>query len=87
MISRLAGLPLITPRLQGMSEAVLDGETRLGFEPGNAESLADSSEMLFDQPALATEYGWRGRERCERDLNLEVQRDRFLTVVRHRLNG
>ena len=82
-----AGLPVVASRLQGLPEAVLDGETGLLFEPGDARGLADCLEALLNRPELASEYGRRGRERCERELNLEVQRNRFLAVVRRRLNG
>ncbi|MCI0628015.1 MAG: glycosyltransferase family 4 protein [Acidobacteria bacterium] len=77
-----AGLPVVASRLQGLPEAVQDGETGLLFEPGNAHALADCLEALLDGPELAAQYGRRGRERCERELNLEVQRQRLLNVVR-----
>jgi glycosyltransferase involved in cell wall biosynthesis len=82
-----AGLPVVASRLHGLPEAVWDGQTGLLFEPGNAQALADCLETLLDRPEVAGEYGRRGRERCERDLNLEVQRQRFLGVVRKRLDG
>lgn len=81
------GLPVVASRLQGLPEAVLDGETGLLFEPGNARELADCIETLLERPELAAEYGRRGRERCERDLNLDVQRQRFRAVLRKRLDG
>jgi len=76
-----AGLPVVASRLQGLPEAVLDGETGLLFEPGDARGLADCLEALLNHPELAAEYGRRGRERCERELNLDVQRQRLLNVV------
>ena len=80
-----AGLPVVASRLQGLPEAVLDRRTGLLFEPGNAQALADCLETLLDRPELAAEYGQRGRERCERELNLDVQRERFLAAIRRRL--
>ncbi len=81
------GLPVIASRLQGLPEAVLDGQTGLLFEPGNARALADLLETLLDEPGVAAEYGRRGRERCERELNIENQRRRFRTVLLNRLRG
>lgn len=81
-----AGLPVVASRLHGLPEAVLDGQTGLLFEPGNAQALADRLELLLDQPALAAEYGRRGRERCERELSLQAHRARLLAAVRRRLN-
>jgi len=80
-----AGLPVVASRLQGLPEAVLDGQTGILFEPGNAQALADCLETLLDRPKLASEYGRRGRERCERELNLRVQRERFLAVIQRHL--
>jgi len=77
-----AGLPVVASRLDGLPEAVLHGQTGVLFDPGNAQALADCLEALLDRPDVAAEYGRRGRERCERELNLEVQRERFLAVVR-----
>jgi glycosyltransferase involved in cell wall biosynthesis len=81
------GLPIVASRLQGLPEAVLNGQTGLLFEPGNAQALADCLETLLDRPEVAAEYGRRGRERCERELNRDVQRERFLAVVRRRLGA
>ena len=80
-----AGLPVIGSRLGGIPEAVLDRETGLLFESGNAEALADCLEILLDRPELGTEYGLRGRARCECELNLDAQRKRFVAVVRKHL--
>lgn len=71
----------------GLAEAVLDGETGLLFEPGNVQALADCLETLLENPDLATEYGRRGRERCERELNFDVQRERFLAAVGRHLKA
>ncbi len=81
-----AGLPVIASRVGGLPEAVLDGETGLLFEPGDAKALADCIETFLERPDLAAEYGRRGRERCDRELNLEVQRKRFIGVVHRRLD-
>jgi len=82
-----SGLPVVASRLQGLPEAVLDGETGLLYEPGNAGELADCIQNLLDHPALASELGQRGRRRCETELNLETQRQRFLNVIHKRLSA
>jgi len=79
------GLPVIASRLQGLPEAVLDGETGLLYEPGNVTQLADAIASLLDQPQRAAEYGRKGRLRCEGDLHISTQRRRLLEVVRKRL--
>jgi glycosyltransferase involved in cell wall biosynthesis len=82
-----AGLPVVASRLQGLCEAVLDGETGLLFEPGDAVGLANALERMLDDSDLARRLGAAGRLRCERELNLDVQRTRFLAVVRKRMES
>lgn len=79
------GLPIIASRLHGLPEAVLDQKTGLLCEAGNLKMLADCIEKLLDNSSLAAEYGRRGRLRCEREFNLKVQEERFLTVLRKRI--
>ena len=82
-----SGLPVIASRLQGLPEEVLDQETGLLFEPGNPNALADRIETLLERPEQAAEYGRRGRERCERELNTENQRRCFRDALLKRLKG
>jgi glycosyltransferase involved in cell wall biosynthesis len=82
-----SGLPVVASRLQGLPEAVLDRETGLLFEPGNARALADCLERLLDQPEYATQLGRAGRKRCECELNLQVQKERFRAVLLKRLGS
>jgi glycosyltransferase involved in cell wall biosynthesis len=79
------GLPVIASRLQGLAEAVRDGETGLLFEPGNPQALADCVEALADDPGRAKTLGRAGRARAERELSLAVQRQRLLDAIRRRL--
>jgi glycosyltransferase involved in cell wall biosynthesis len=79
------GLPVIASRLQGLAEAVRDGETGLLFEPGNPQALADCVETLLDHPDRARAFGRAGRARAERELSLDVQRQRLLDAIRRRL--
>lgn len=80
-----SGLPIVASRLQGLVEAVIDNETGLLFEPGNSIILADLLEKLLDNPQLAEEMGRKGRSRCERELNLEIQERRFMGAINKRL--
>ena len=80
-----SGLPVIASRFQGLRESVLDRKTGLLFEPRNSRELADSIEMLLDNPEVAARYGQEGRRRCENELNIETHRQRFVNVLRQRL--
>jgi glycosyltransferase involved in cell wall biosynthesis len=80
-----SGLPVIASRLQGLPESVLDRQTGMLFTPGSQGELADCIETLLDHQDLAAEYGRRGRQRCEKELNRENQRTGLRKVFLKRL--
>jgi glycosyltransferase involved in cell wall biosynthesis len=82
-----SGLPVIASRLHGLPESVLDGQTGMLFEPGNSTELANCIQTLLDRPEVAAEYGRRGRERCEKELNLENQKRHLREVFLKRLGA
>jgi len=79
------GIPVVASRLQGLPEAVHDGKTGLLFDTGDAHGLANRIETLLDQPELARALGEAGRRRCEEELNLRVQFERFRAAIRKRM--
>lgn len=81
-----AALPVIGSRLGGLPESILEYETGLLFEPGEAGELADRIETLLDNPKLAKEYGEKGRERCVSDLNLTNQFNRLMAAFRRHIH-
>ena len=81
------GLPIVASRLQGLAEAVLDGETGLLVEPGHVTELADRLEQLLDDPEAARRFGRAARARCERELTVELQKERLLRAIRRHING
>jgi len=81
-----SALPVIGSRLGGLPESILEHETGLLFEPGEAGELADRIETLLENPKLAKEYGQRGRERCVGELNLKNQFDRLLAAFRRHIH-
>jgi|GEM_PF-432455 len=82
-----SGLPVVAARLQGLPEAVLNQSTGLLFEPGDAIALADCLEALLEHPEHAAEYGRRGRERCEAELKIDIQRKHLRDVFLKRLSA
>lgn len=74
------GLPVIASRLDALPEVVLDRQTGLLFEPGNAKELANRIEELLEHADLAVAYGGRGRQRCETLFNWENQRNTLRDV-------
>lgn len=51
----LAGIPVITSDIGGMSELVTDGVDGLTFELGNADDLCDKMERISSDPAILNE--------------------------------
>lgn len=62
--------PLIASRTGGTAELVLDGETGLLFEPGDAPTLARHVIALLGDPDLAARLGHTGRARMEARFSL-----------------
>ncbi len=60
-----ASLPLVSTRLSGIPEIVVDGENGLLVEPDDAGGLADALEKILTDPARATAMGEAGRRRAE----------------------
>lgn len=57
--------PVVSTRLSGIPEIVIDGETGLLVPPGEATALADALAAVFNDPARAQAMGRAGRQRAE----------------------
>jgi glycosyltransferase involved in cell wall biosynthesis len=66
-----AGLPVVGPRVGGLAELVVEGETGLLVTPGDPAALASALEPLVDDPALRERFGAAGRARIETHFTLE----------------
>jgi glycosyltransferase involved in cell wall biosynthesis len=63
--------PVVSTRLAGVPEQVLDGETGLLTEPGDEHALADALARLLTAPELRRKYGQAGRRRLETEYLIE----------------
>ena len=59
-----AGVPALASRIYGITDAVVDGETGVLFEPGNVEELSRKLAPLVGQPAERARLGRTARERA-----------------------
>lgn len=59
------GIPAVGSRVGGIPEAIVEGETGLLFETGNAEDLADKIRRMIERPGETRAMGERGRARVE----------------------
>jgi L-malate glycosyltransferase len=70
-----AGLPIVSTRVGGVSEVVLDGNTGLLSESGDDMGLAQHILHLADNPGERCRLGQEGRKRAEQQFSA-VQMDR-----------
>ena len=67
-----AALPVVSTRLAGIPEMVIDGSTGLLVESGDALAFADAVESLLRNESLAKTMGEEGRRRAEAVFSEEV---------------
>src|SRR5439155_6963629 len=63
--------PVISTRLAGIPELVVDGETGLLVSPGDSTALAHALEQLLRDPELRLRFGHAGRARIEQHFQIE----------------
>jgi glycosyltransferase involved in cell wall biosynthesis len=66
-----AGLPVVSSRVGGVPELVVDGETGILVRPGDASALAAALSSLIADPAKRRSLGAAGRARAEERFDLE----------------
>ena len=64
-----AGLPAVATRVGGVPEAIIEGETGLLVEYGDATALAAALAQILDDPTGARELGQLGRERARDEFS------------------
>ncbi len=67
-----AGVPAIGSRIYGITDAIVEGETGLLFEAGNAAELVQCMRTLSDDAALRRRMGEQARTRAQRDFSTAV---------------
>jgi len=72
----MMGLPVVTTRIRGCREAVVEGVTGLLVRPGDISGLAAALRRLKDTPALGSGMGREGRSRAleRHDLEMVIKR-------------
>ncbi|MGB3478302.1 MAG: glycosyltransferase family 4 protein [bacterium] len=76
------GKPVIGARIGGIPELVVNGETGLLFEPGNAEDLAEKIQWMFEHPEECREMGRKARMLVEMEYTPELHYKRLMEVYR-----
>jgi glycosyltransferase involved in cell wall biosynthesis len=63
--------PVVTSRLAGIPELVMDGETGVLVSPGDTGALANALEQLLRNGELRVRYAQAGRARIEQQFRIE----------------
>ncbi|HST16922.1 MAG TPA: glycosyltransferase [Gaiellaceae bacterium] len=76
----LAGLPVAATRVSAVPEIVVDGETGVLVEPGDASALATALGGLLDDPLRARVLGAAGLERARSEFSVSRMTDATLAL-------
>jgi colanic acid/amylovoran biosynthesis glycosyltransferase len=72
LIEALAcGLPVVTTRLSGIPELVIDGVTGALARPGDPDALAAALKRVLDDPGAARRWAEAGRVKVEREFDIK----------------
>jgi glycosyltransferase involved in cell wall biosynthesis len=66
-----AARPVVSTRLAGIPESVVDGETGWLVPPGDTLALAEALRRLIQEPKLRSSFGRAGRARIEQHFRIE----------------
>ncbi|MDD5698840.1 MAG: glycosyltransferase family 4 protein [Victivallaceae bacterium] len=80
-------VPVISTRLAGIPEVVIDGETGFLTEVGNVEQFAEAIAKITENPEIGIEMGQKARILIENKMNKKHQFEAFLeffhkTIIR-----
>jgi glycosyltransferase involved in cell wall biosynthesis len=73
--------PVIVSRTRGIEDYVVDGETGVYVEPGNAEDLRDRICKVSDSAVLRKRLGTNARQTVEEKINLDIYADRVAEII------
>ena len=68
--SMAMGVPMIAPRIGGLPEAIVHGETGLLFPVGNVRLLADCIQSLVNSPSEAARMGIAAESKVKSEFTL-----------------
>jgi glycosyltransferase involved in cell wall biosynthesis len=76
------GKPVVASRIGGIPELVVDGETGVLFEPGDAGELQRHVSRLMGDASLRPRMGAAGRIRAERQFSIEKHNANLIDTYR-----
>ncbi len=75
-------IPVISSKVGGIPESILNGETGILCEPGNVAQIVAAISKFIEQPDLKKQYGKRGRQFVSEHFSLDAMVDRFEAIYR-----
>jgi len=81
MEAMAAGVPVVASRLSGIPELVVDGETGMLVEPGEAAALAGAIRRTLDDPESAQGRAERGRALVRRQFEIGTNVGRLVEAL------
>ncbi|KAA0149820.1 hypothetical protein FNF29_05646 [Cafeteria roenbergensis] len=73
--------PVVASKIDGIPEALSDGEEGLLIRPGSATAIADAVAKLYRDPALRAAMGRRGRERVLRQFSFSAMTSEYRGII------
>jgi glycosyltransferase involved in cell wall biosynthesis len=70
--SMASAKPVVSTRIAGVPEQIVDGETGFICEPGDEEGLANALEKVLRSPELRRKLGEAARRRLETEFSVET---------------
>jgi colanic acid/amylovoran biosynthesis glycosyltransferase len=87
MEAMAAGVPVVATRIAGIPELVCDGENGLLVPPGDAATAADAIRQLVESADLRNQFAAAGRQKVEREFDIEAEARWLVTIVTSALTG
>ena len=78
-------LPVISTRLVGIPDLVIDRQTGILLEPNDAEAIADAIELLYQDKKLRSKLSSKGRDLIVTKFNLETCVEPLIAEFRQRV--
>jgi glycosyltransferase involved in cell wall biosynthesis len=66
------GLPAVGTHINGLIDAIVDGETGILVPPGDETALTGALQRLLDEPDLLLKMGQNARRRCIQHFSAEI---------------
>jgi len=82
----LMGLPVVAPRVGGLSECIIDGETGVLVPPGDEVRMAEVISRLSSEPDSRKRLGTAGREWVRGHLTIDHIAEQYLAFYRDLLD-